>query len=56
LRVPWTAKRSIQSILNETSPEYSFIGRTDAEAEIPVLWLPDLKDCLIGKDPDVRKD
>ena len=33
LRVPWAARRSNQSILKEISPEYSFIGRTDAEAE-----------------------
>ena len=33
VRVPWTARRSNQSILKEISPEYSFIGRTDAEAE-----------------------
>ena len=32
LRVPWTARRSNQSIIKEISPEYSFIGRTDAEA------------------------
>ena len=32
LRVPWTARRSNQSILKEISPEYLFIGRTDAEA------------------------
>ena len=37
MRVPWTAKRSNQSILKETSPE--FIGRTDAEAETPILWM-----------------
>ena len=42
LRVPWTARRSNQSILKEISPEYS-IGRTDAEAETPVLWPPDAK-------------
>ena len=41
LRVPWTARRSNQSILKEISPEYSFIGRTDVEAEI--LWPPDAK-------------
>ena len=29
-----------------------FIGRTDSEAEAPVLWLPDMKNRLIGKDPD----
>ena len=37
LQVPWTARRSIQSILKEISPEYLFIARTDAEAEIPIL-------------------
>ena len=42
LRVPWTARRSNQSILKKISPE-SFIGRTDAEAETPVLWPPDTK-------------
>ena len=34
----------------------SFIGRTDAEAEVPVLWPPEMKNSLIGKDPDVGKD
>ena len=33
-----------------------FIGRTDAEAETPILWPPDAKSWLIGKDPDARKD
>ena len=33
-----------------------FIGRTDAEAETPILWLPDVKNGLIGKDPDAGKD
>ena len=33
-----------------------FIGRTDAEAETPTLWPPDVKNQLIGKDPDARKD
>ena len=41
LRVPLTARRSNQSILKEISPEYS-IGRTDADVETPVLWLPDV--------------
>ena len=52
LRVPWTARRSNQSILKEISPAY--IGRTNVEALI--LWLPDAKNWLIGKDPDARKD
>ena len=33
-----------------------FIRRTDAKAETPKLWLPDAKNCLIGKDPDAGKD
>ena len=33
-----------------------FIGRTDAEAETPILWPPDAKNWLIGKDPDAGKD
>ena len=33
-----------------------FIGRTDAEAEALVLWPPDAKNWLIGKDPDAEKD
>ena len=33
-----------------------FLGRTDAEAEAPVLWPPDSKSWLIGKDPDAGKD
>ena len=33
-----------------------FIGRTDAKTETPILWPPDVKNQLIGKDPDARKD
>ena len=33
-----------------------FIGRTDAEDEAPILWLPEVKNWLIGKDPDAGKD
>ena len=32
------------------------IGRTDAEAEAPIVWLPEAKSWLIGIDPDVGKD
>ena len=49
LRVPWTARRSNQSMLKKISPEYSF-GRTDAEAEAPILWPPYMQSQLIGKD------
>ena len=55
LRVPWTARSSNQSILKEISPKYSLKG-TDAEAETPILWPPDAKNWLIGKDPDAGKD
>ena len=50
----FTARRSNQSILNEISPEYSLEGH--AEAETLVLWPPDAKSWLIGKDPDAGKD
>ena len=44
LRVPWTARRSNQSILREILREsWVFIGRTDVEAETPILWPPDTK-------------
>ena len=33
-----------------------FIGRTDVEAETPILWPPDVKSLLIGKDLDAGKD
>ena len=43
LRVPWTARRSNQSILKEVISE-CFFGRTDdAEAKSPILWLPHVK-------------
>ena len=40
----------------EGNQSWIFIGRTDVEAEAPLLWPPDTKSQLIGKDPDVRKD
>ena len=43
LRVPWTARRSNQSILKEIDQSWVFIGRTDVEAETPILWPPDAK-------------
>ena len=48
LRVPWTARRSNQSIIKEINSEYSS-GRTDAEDEAPVLWPPDVKSKVTGK-------
>ena len=55
LRVPWTARRSNQSILKEISPEYSLEGLR-LKLKLPILWPPDVKDWLIGKDPDAEKD
>ena len=54
-RVPWTARWSSQSILKKSQP-WIFIGRTDAEAETPILWPPDVTSWLTGKDPAARKD
>ena len=48
LRVPWTARRSNQSILKEISP--------GAKAETPVLWPPHAKSWLIGKDSEAGRD
>ena len=55
MRVPWTSRRSNQSILKEISPEYSLEG-PDTEAETPILWPPDANSQLVGKDPDAGKD
>ena len=55
LRVPWTARRSNQAILKELSPEYSLEGQ-NTEADAPVLWPPDVKSQLIGKEPEAGKD
>ena len=45
---------------DQTNPKkhqsWIFIGRTDAEAESPILWPPDVKIWLLGKDPDAGKD
>ena len=54
LRVPWTARRSNQSILKEINPEYSLEGLMLIEA--PVHWPPDVKSQLIGKDSDSGKN
>ena len=54
LRVPWTARRSSQSILKGNQP-CIFIGRTDAETEAPILWPPDVKSEFIEKDLTLGK-
>ena len=55
LRVPWTARRSNQSV-PKGNQLWIFIGRTGAEAEVPKLRPPDANSQLIGKDPDAGKD
>ena len=55
LIVPWTARRSNQSI-PKGDQSWVFIGRTDVEAEIPILWPPEAKSWLIWEDPDAGKD
>ena len=47
LEIPWD---------NKGNQSWVFIRRTDVEAETPILWPPDAKNWLIGKDPDARKD
>ena len=51
MRVPWTARSSSQSILKEINPELEGL-----KAEVAILWPPDEKSQLIGKDPDAGKD
>ena len=55
LRVPWTARRSNELFLKEINPEYS-LERLTIQAELPILCPLDVKNCLIGKDPDAGKD
>ena len=55
LRVPWTARRSNQSILMEINSEYSLKGPM-LKLEAPILWPPDAKSLLIGKDANAGKD
>ena len=54
LRVPWTARRSNQSILKEISPGISLEGMM-LKLETPVLWPPHAKSWLIGKDSDTGR-
>ena len=47
--------KEIQLVHPKGDQSWVFIGRTDAEAETPILWPPDAKNWLIGKDPDAGK-
>ena len=44
--------KGIKPVNLKGNHSWIFIGRTDAEAKTPVLWLPDVRSWLIGKDPD----
>ena len=46
----------IQPVPPKGNQSWIFIGRTDAEAETPILWSPDVKSSLFGKDSDAGKD
>ena len=48
--------KEVKPICPKGNQYWIFIGRTDAEAEIPILWPPDAQSQLIGKDPDAGKD
>ena len=48
--------QEIQPVHPKGDQSWVFIGRTDAVAEAPILWLPDAKNWLLGKDPDAEKD
>ena len=48
--------KEIQLVHPKGNQSWIFIGRTDAEAETPILWPPDKKNWLIGKDTDAGKD
>ena len=48
--------KEIQPVHPKGDQSWVFFGRTDAEAETPILWPPDVKSWLIGKDPDAEKD
>ena len=48
--------KEIKPVHAKRNQSWIFIGRTDAEAEIPILWPPDAKSWLIWKDPDAGKD
>ena len=48
--------KEIQPVHPKGNQSWIFIGRTGAEAETPILWPRDVKNLLIGKDPDAGKD
>ena len=55
LEIPSDYKK-IQPVHPKGNQSWIFIGRTNAKAETPIFWPPDMKNWLIGNDPDARKD
>ena len=55
LEIPLDCKE-IWPVYAKRNQSWIFIGRTDAEAETPITWPPDVKNWLLGKDPDAGKD
>ena len=53
---PWKCHTPREVFPDPSDQSWVFIGRTDVEAETPVLWPPDAKSWLIGKDSDAGKD
>ena len=56
LRVEQNWEQKMLQPVHPKDQSWIFTGRTDAEAETPILWPPDVKNWLIGKDPDAGKD
>ena len=48
--------KEIKPVNPKGNQPWIFVGKTDAEAEAPILWPPDMKNWLIGKDPEAGKD
>ena len=60
LKKLWCVESSLYCKIKPVNPKgnqsWIFIGRTNTETEAPILWPPDVKSWLIGKDPDAKKD
>ena len=52
----WRVPKEIKSVNPKRNQSWTFIGRTDAKAETSILWPPDAKNWLTGKDPDAGTD
>ena len=48
--------KEVQPVHPEGNQSWIFIAKTDAEAEVPIVWLPDANNWLVWKEPDAEKD